>query len=191
MAMTRCSHGHFYDAAKHTACPYCGVGADVVEGKTRRVPDHVGAAPAAPAAPAIVAPVAPPAGAADSGVTRAVYRDASTGISPVIGWLVCVEGPDKGRDFRIHSEKNFIGRSATMDIAITGDESVSRERHASVAYDPKRRATWILPGEAAGLVYLNDQLVNTPMKLAARDTIEVGKTKLMFWPLCDDQFHWD
>jgi hypothetical protein len=190
MAMTRCTHGHFYDAAKHTACPYCGVGSEAAEGKTRRVPDNAGAAASPTPTPAPAAAVhAPEAG--DPGVTRAVYRDASSGISPVIGWLVCVEGPDKGRDFRIHSEKNFIGRSAAMDIAITGDESVSREKHASVAYDPKRRATWILPGEASGLVYLNDQLVNTPMKLASRDIIEVGKTKLMFWPLCDDQFHWD
>ena len=53
MAMTRCSHGHFYDAGKHTSCPYCGVGADVVEGKTRRVPDSAaGAIP--PAASAVV-----------------------------------------------------------------------------------------------------------------------------------------
>jgi hypothetical protein len=27
--------------------------------------------------------------------------------------------------------------------------------------------------------------------LKSRDTIEIGKTKLMFWPLCDDNFHWD
>src|SRR5262249_26846325 len=103
MAMTRCSHGHFFDSAKHSSCPYCGVGADVAEGKTRHVPDP--AAGAAPSSPS-------PAASADPGVTRAVYRDSTTGISPVVGWLVCVEGPDKGRDFRIHSEKNFIGRSA-------------------------------------------------------------------------------
>jgi hypothetical protein len=185
MAMTRCTHGHFYDAAKHTTCPYCGVGADAIEGKTRRVPDRAGVAAAAPAAPAPATPAAEP------GVTRAVFRDASTGTSPVVGWLVCTEGPDRGRDFRIHGEKNFIGRSPAMDIAITGDEAVSREKHASVAFDPKRRAFWILPGEAQGLVYLNEQLVNTPMQLKARDIVEVGKSKLMFWPLCDDTFHWD
>ncbi|HVA84662.1 MAG TPA: FHA domain-containing protein [Candidatus Binataceae bacterium] len=186
MAMTRCSHGHFFDAAKHTACPYCGVGAEAVEGKTRRVPDHVGAA-----TPVAAAPSPGSAASADPGVTRAVYRDTSTGISPVVGWLVCVEGPDKGRDFRIHGEKNFIGRSPSMDIALTGDDSVSRDKHASVAYDPKQRAFWVLPGEAAGLVYLNEQMVNTPMKLTSRDIVEVGKSKLMFWPLCDDKFHWD
>ncbi len=192
MAMMRCSHGHFYDAAKHTSCPYCGVGADVVEGKTRRVPDHASAPAPAPVAAAPTAPQpAVPAASADPGVTRAVYRDTSSGISPVVGWLVCVEGPDKGRDFRIHGEKNFIGRSPAMDIALTGDESVSRDKHASVAYDPKHRVFWILPGEAAGLVYLNEQMVNTPMKLTSRDIVEVGKSKLMFWPLCDDTFHWD
>ena len=188
MAMIRCSHGHFYDAAKHTSCPYCGVGADAVEGKTRRVPDHAGAG--APA-PAVAAPSAVAAASADPGVTRAVFRDASSATSPVVGWLVCVGGPDKGRDFRIHGEKNFIGRSPAMDIALTGDDSVSRDKHASVAYDPRQRAFWLLPGEASGLVYLNEQLVNTPTKLTSRDIVEVGKSKLMFWPFCDDKFHWE
>jgi len=178
--MTRCSHGHFYDASKHSSCPYCGVGADI-EGKTRRVPS----------APAHENRSAPPAPVSDAGVTRAAYREAATGISPVVGWLVCVAGPDRGRDFRIHAEKNFIGRSSSMDIVIAGDDSVSREKHASVAYDPKKRTFWLLPGDASGLVYLNEQLVNTPSSLKSRDTIEIGKTKLMFWPLCDDKFHWD
>src|ERR1700737_3209426 len=165
-AMTRCSHGHFYDASKHSSCPYCGAGTDI-EGKTRRVPSS----------PAVQQPkAAPPPPASDPGVTRAVYRETATGISPVVGWLVCVAGP---------------GRGSSMDIVIVGDDSVSREKHASVAYDPKKRNFWLMPGEASGLVYLNEQLVNTPSPLKSRDTIEIGKTKLMFWPLCDDNFHWD
>lgn len=186
MAMIRCPHGHFYDSSKHSSCPYCGVGEDFGEGKTRRVPSPAqspGAAPAAPRPPA--APIQEP------GVTRAVFRDAATGISPVVGWLVCVEGPDRGRDYRLHGEKNFIGRSNAMDVAIAGDDSVSRDKHASVAFDPKKRTFWLLPGEASGLVYLNDQLVNTPEQLKARDVIELGKTKLLFWPFCDDKFQWE
>ena len=179
--MTRCSHGHFFDASKHSSCPYCGVGADV-EGKTRRVPSPNAGQQPRPAS-------APPA--SDPGVTHAAYREATSGISPVVGWLVCVGGPDRGRDFRIHGEKNFIGRGSSMDIVIAGDESVSREKHASVAYDPKKRNFWLMPGEASGLVYLNGQLVNTPTRLNSRDLIEIGKTKLMFWPFCDDKFHWD
>ena len=195
MAITRCSHGHFYDSAKHSVCPYCGVSAEAIDGKTRRVPEAPppGSAPAASShpAPPITPPAAPVASPADSGVTRAVYRDARTGTNPVVGWLVCVEGADRGRDFRLHSEKNFIGRSPSMDVAITGDDGVSREKHASVAFEPKKRSYWLLPGEAAGLVYLNDQLVNSPAELKSRDIVEIGKTKLMFWPLCDEKFHWD
>ncbi len=177
--MTRCARGHFFDSSKHSSCPYCGVGADI-EGKTRRVPP----------APQQLRPPAPPP-MTDPGVTRAAYREAGTGVSPVVGWLVCVAGPDRGRDYRIHGEKNFIGRGPAMDIVIAGDDSVSRDKHAAVAYDPKKRNFWLLPGEASGLVYLNDQLVNTPSPLKSRDIIELGKTRLMFWPLCDDQFHWD
>lgn len=178
--MTRCSHGHFYDAAKNSSCPYCGVNIDPIEGKTRRVP----AAPAPAAAQ-------PAASSAEPGATRAVYREAATGIRPVVGWLICVAGPDRGRDYRIHAEKNFIGRSPAMDIAIAGDDSVSREKHAAVAFDPKKAQFWLLPGEAAGLLYLNDQLVNSPSPLKPRDILELGKTRLMFWPLCDEKFHWE
>ena len=117
-AMTRCSHGHFYDASKHSSCPYCGAGTDI-EGKTRRVPSS----------PAAQQPkAAPPPPASDPGVTRAVYRETATGISPVVGWLVCVAGPDRGRDYRIHGEKNFIGRGSSMDIVIAGDGLARKAR---------------------------------------------------------------
>lgn len=178
MTMTRCPHGHFYDSSKNSLCPYCGVGEDLDEGKTRGslLPRKNDAAPTVPKR--------------EPGATVAVFRDAATGIAPVVGWLICTEGPDRGRDYRLHEEKNFIGRSSAMDIAITGDESISRDKHAAVAFDPKKNTFWLLPGEASGLVYLNDQLVNAPASLKVRDVIELGKTKLMFWPLCDDKFQW-
>ena len=33
-----------------------------------------------------------------------------TGSEPVVGWLVCIEGPMRGVDFRLHDGYNFIGR---------------------------------------------------------------------------------
>lgn len=179
MAMTRCPHGHFYDSSKNSLCPYCGVGGDLDEGKTRgALPSRKMDTPPSPAP------------RREPGATVAVFRDTATGIAPVVGWLICMEGPDRGRDYRLHEEKNFIGRGSSMDVAIMGDESISREKHAAVAFDPKKNAFWLLPGEASGLVYLNDQLVNAPASLKSRDMIEIGKTKLMFWPFCDDLFQW-
>jgi hypothetical protein len=37
--------------------------------------------------------------------------------------MVCLEGPDRGRDFRLHAEKNFIGRSPGMDVCILSDDT--------------------------------------------------------------------
>jgi hypothetical protein len=112
------------------------------------------------------------------------------GADPVTGWLVCVLGPDRGRDYRIKIEKNFIGRSPSMDIAIQNDESISRERHAVVAFDPKKQAFWLAPGETAGLVYLNGELVQAPVQLKEHDTIELGNSKLVFIPFCGARYQW-
>ena len=180
--MIRCPEGHFYDSAKHQTCPWCGVAAqgqaEAVEGKTQplRPVEHAPAAAASVRAP-------------EYGATKALHREPS-GLSPVVGWLVCVEGPDRGQDYRIHMEKNFIGRSPAMDISIVNDDSISRDKHATITYDPKKHVFWLLPGESSGLVYLNDTLVNTPMELKADDVIEMGKSKLVLVPFASEKFQW-
>jgi hypothetical protein len=108
----------------------------------------------------------------------------------VVGWLVCIEGPDRGRDFRLRSAKNFIGRASNMDVCVAGDESVSREKHAVVAFDPEEKKFWLLPGDAQGLVYLNGSIVHTPAPLRGDDIVKVGQTKLMFIPFCGDRHQW-
>ena len=78
-----------------------------------------------------------------------------------------------------------------MDIAITGDESISRDKHAAVTFDPKKKAFWLVPGDASGLVYLNEELVNTPAALKPDDLIELGKTKLVLVPFISKKHQWD
>ena len=55
-----------------------------------------------------------------------------TGSEPVVGWLVCIEGATKGTDYRIHSQNNYIGRSARMDISIPEDSHISAENSATM-----------------------------------------------------------
>jgi hypothetical protein len=181
--MIRCSEGHFYDPGKHNACPWCGVaaqGQSQAETLPLRPVDRPAPTPAAAPTPG-TGPASTPVRAPDYGATKALHREAS-GLRPVVGWLVCIEGPDRGQDYRIHMEKNFIGRSNTMDIAIMGDESISREKHATVTFDPKKSVFWLLPGDSSGLVYLNESLVNAPTELKADDVIELGNTKLVLVP---------
>lgn len=186
--MRRCEEGHFYDPAKHSACPWCAKPLDLVqaqrpvvaEGKTRPVRSLEGNLGQTPA---------PMANAAAIGVTRRLDSQ-PTGVSPVVGWLVCIDGPEKGRDYRLHSEKNFIGRSPAMDVCLGADDSVSREKHAAVVYEPKRRAFWIMPGDASGIVYLNQEMVHAPVVMKQDDVIELGKTKLVLASFTSEKAGW-
>ena len=189
--MIRCPEGHFYDQTKHQGCPWCGVAASAAQaepGAVKTQPLRPVPSPP-PLPPPLQAPSQPLARPVEYGATKALHREPS-GLSPVVGWLVCVEGPDRGQDYRIHMEKNFIGRSPAMDIAITGDESISRDKHATVTFDPKKRVFWLLPGESSGLVYLNDTLVNTPAELKPDDVLELGTSKLVLVPFASEKFQW-
>ncbi len=203
--MKRCINGHYYDEAKHSLCPHCGVNIDLNLGMTMPMRQPAGNDPSKTQAKIpnenaelgkTVAKIrndirnTPVPPNQQDGKTVAVFRK-QMGIDPVVGWLVCVEGPDKGKDFRIRNERNFIGRSDKMDICIAGDEAISRENHAIVSFSPKKRQFRVYPGESRGLVYLNDEEVITADELKPYDVIELGKTKLMFIPFCGERFVWD
>lgn len=111
--------------------------------------------------------------------------------TPCVGWLIALEGEHVGTDFRLKVGKNFVGRSPQMDVALTGDKSVSRESHAIVIYEPKAHIYLVQPGESSSLVYRNNEVLLTPMKLEAYDTITVGDVDLVFMPLCGERFNWE
>lgn len=194
MSMKRCEQGHYFDAEKHTMCPNCGI-PDLDLGKTRPLghpaaqPEATWRSPSSSDEGHTVRHDTNRAGSRDSGETVALVRK-KEGIDPVVGWLVCVEGADKGRDYRIRSEKNFIGRSEKMDIQISGDDTISRDNHAVVSYNPKNCIFKVHAGEGRGMVYLNSADVDTPLELKPYDIIELGQTKLAFIPFCGEKFQW-
>ena len=47
-----------------------------------------------------------------------VKRSVST---PCTGWVIALDGNHLGEDFRLKVGKNFVGRDASMDIALVGD----------------------------------------------------------------------
>lgn len=192
MQMKRCEMGHYYDPEKHSTCPSCGV-SNLDIGETR---PHIEASATTNGFSgqqkdsSTHRPGQPQVRPNDEAHTVGFFRK-KVGIDPVVGWLVCTEGPDRGRDYRIHSEKNFIGRSQSMNICIQNDESVSRDNHAAVSYNPKNKTFKIHPGSSRGLVYLNGNDVDMPTELSMYDVIELGQTKLVFIPFCGEKFQWD
>lgn len=94
-------------------------------------------------------------------------------------------------DYKIHDGKNFVGRGDEMDIQILGDNAINRKNHTIIVYDAKKMNTVILPGDAAGLAYLNEEAVYVPTELKPYDTISLGNSRFLFVPLCGTNFSWD
>jgi len=184
MAMKSCGKGHFYDEGTHSTCPYCGVSIELGETVARLDP-----APAAEDFPRTRAAGSRATPRGDPEETVGIFKKRLR-FDPVVGWLVCIAGPDQGRDYRIHGERNFIGRAPTMDIVIAGDTSISRENHAVLSYNPKRHTFNLAPGDGRGLTYLNDDELLAAQPLAPYDTIEIGASKLLFVPFCGERFTW-
>lgn len=129
--------------------------------------------------------------AADGNPWGRTEQKSAEAISPVVGWLVCTKGPTKGQDFKIHADNNYIGRAPYMDIAITGDDTISRENHAILAYDTREKLYYFAPGSGRGIVRLNGKAVLMMTELHAYDKIEIGRSILIFVPLCGEQFSWE
>jgi hypothetical protein len=201
-----------FDPARGT-CPVCAkVGQSA--GPTKPVgpgPGIAGGA-AAPGGGATIPPtrpVAPPGGGggptrpigatrpatpADRGanVTKAVWPK-HLQMDPIVGWLVAYEGNSAGRDYRLRSGRMKIGRDPDMDVQIE-DDHISRKNHAFVVYDETSHYFFLQPGDQRGLVYLtkkNEQprLVLAAEQLTAYDSIQLGKTSLLFVPLCGPDLH--
>ena len=206
MTLVKCPNGHYYDASRFgNNCPHCGMsGAASIGADQTTVPLNIPDAPQP--ANAVTEPltvsqpvVSQPANVtvpivSDDDRTLPVTADMLDGMAekpaPVVGWLVCTDGVNKGTDYRLHQGRNFIGRSPEMDVCILGDNTVSRSSHAIVVYDPRSNVYLAQPGSSKELFYVNDKLVLNPVELKTMDLLNIGDTKLMFVPLCGEQFHW-
>ena len=78
-----------------------------------------------------------------------------------------------------------------MDVVLSQDKSVSREKHATILFEPRKREFLAQPGESRELFYVNDEVVLNAQKLDAYDVISVGNCKLIFVPFCNSEFGWD
>lgn len=68
------------------------------------------------------------------------------GEEPVSGWLVCIDGVYKGKAFNLKAGVNVIGRDERAYVCLKKDQQVSREKHASIIYEPKKKVCYgVLP----------------------------------------------
>ena len=207
MRQTRCEKGHFYDADRFASCPHCAnMAGGMPQGNptvTKTLDDQVTVTLGKPVqseqmaqmAQAVPAPQVVEVAAEiravtpfdDEPVTQGFFKKDS---DPVVGWLVCTKGVHKGEDFRLRAGRNFIGRGQNMDIKLTGENTVSRDKHAIVLYEPNQRIFLAQMGEAHELVYLNGNLLMSNAQMKAYDRLQLGDAELMLIPCCGETFDW-
>ena len=110
---------------------------------------------------------------------------------PLTGWLVCIDGVEKGKDYRIHEEYNYIGRSPKMDVCVAGDGAVSWERHAVIAYDREERMFYFAPSGGGSIVRQNGKPVMNNVILNSGDKLSIGQSVFLFVPFCGENFLWE
>lgn len=215
MNLVRCEKGHFYDGDKLSSCPYCVPGEDdrnvtvarqdsaLTGGGSIYPPEKDGdgievTIPLREQGAVNLKEVAERNLSSslsledDDDMGKTVrYYDNSIGTEPVVGWLVCLNGENFGQSFVLKSGRNFIGRGRDMDIVLSGDDSVSRNKHAIVVYEPKAKMFIAQPGESRELFYVNDRVVLNNEQIRKNDILSLGKTKLMLIPCCDECFCWE
>lgn len=197
-----CSAGHVYDADQFASCPYCNRNTRAIQFGATAAPAGYGAT----TAPAGYG--AAPAGRDDTigqtvmpeAIRRRMEQEKDNrtvgefkrklGYEPVVGWLVCVEGPEVGKDYRLFGRINSIGRAEGNDVVLAQEHTVSQKNHVRLAYDAKHNNFQLIPGEGTNVTYLNDEPLYVPQKLNAYDVLEMGATKLIFVPLCNERFRW-
>ncbi|MEP0960876.1 MAG: FHA domain-containing protein [Roseobacter sp.] len=109
-----------------------------------------------------------------------------------VGWLVVVAGPGVGHSFSIFTGASMIGRGEDQVIRLDfGDNSISRNNHAAIAYDEEQNKFYIGHGGKSNIIRRNARPVLSTEELNHADLIRIGETTLRFVALCGSDFQWD
>lgn len=209
--MLQCPNGHYYNAAMHSVCPECGMRAEGGINPTIGVSagGGIGATVGVEGAGSIGAIVGAGGESYHNNTIPVQPRDRNPSVEgyeptiiggdnfsnsamaePVVGWLVCVDGPMKGTDYRIHAGYNYIGREAG-DIHIRGDNQISRQNHAMIAYDSSDHTYYVGPSGGRNLIKINGKTILNAVEVKNYDVIMIGTSKMMFVGLCGPHFDWN
>jgi len=216
MAEIECGKGHLYDSDLYAVCPYCnksqrqgskektindvGRTAPLKDSQQKSIREHNVTRP-------VISPESGRSLATDVGKTRPLtsqerqlvndtnktvgYMEEKLGMNPVVGWLVCIYGKSKGKDYKLYGHINTIGRSNKMDVCLEDDKTISEENHARISYSDKNNRFYITPADGKNLFYVNGREILSPTQLNAYDIIDFGETVLIFVPLCCERFIWN
>lgn len=173
MNLIKCPNNHIYNADHYPSCPDCAslkiLGHEQTESDQQDIITDT--------------------------IERSVTELNISANSPIVGWLVCIDGADYGSIFPLHSGTNAIGRGANMDIHISNDPEISRYIHACITYNNSSVSYNLYIRDSVNTVTVNNIPIaaenDKSIILHNRDRIRIGKTTFLFIALCGDDFAWE
>ena len=103
-----------------------------------------------------------------------------------VGWLVIVNGPDRGHVRTLRGIFNIVGRGQSVPI----DDDRIPEECAYLGYNEKE-GKFTISSHQKALVYVNDEEISEVRRdLQPLSHLCVGETVLRFVPLCHGDFSW-
>ena len=93
----------------------------------------------------------------------------------VVGWVVCLNGALRGRDFRLVTGRNVMGTAADCDIVLT-DPYLS-SKHMAIRHEDGR--FMLIDLDSTNGTFVNDRRA-TKTELIDNDKIRLGRTELKF-----------
>ena len=202
----RCEAGHYYDGDLYPECPHCkgsGFGGPLTSQEKILVSNLANRylKEILPEAEIVDEPLS--AGHVQAPTEEPEQREEPTAPAPagqdrpfVAGWLVCREGPCRGKSYGVYYGFNMIGREVSNDISIPGDPSIAAKEHCAVVFDGRKCRFYIvarngnhLMVNGQSLLQEGERVARAPM-LKTGDEIRLGETVLVFIPYCDENRKW-
>ncbi|PKM57228.1 MAG: hypothetical protein CVU98_07145 [Firmicutes bacterium HGW-Firmicutes-3] len=113
-------------------------------------------------------------------------RTTNLEIETVHGWVVAINGVNRGKIFRLSSIKNCIGRNQNYEVPLMNDRAVSRKQCAHIDWDLETKMHSFVSTDLGGLVYYNKRVLLDTVILKEYDLLTVGETELLFVPLYNE-----
>ena len=105
----------------------------------------------------------------------------------VAGWLVCVKGMWKGRDYRLYKGFNRLGNRQGADIPLPEE---LKETVCALVYDDRSNSFYLVQ-QSGDSVYLNGSEVKGSVQLNTGDRIKAGEAEFEFIAFCREGRSWD
>ena len=93
----------------------------------------------------------------------------------VVGWIVCLNGALRGRDFRLVTGRNVIGTAADCDVVLT-DPYLS-SKHMAIRHEDG--IFTLIDLDSTNGSFVNDRRISKT-ELIDNDKVRIGRTELKF-----------